>query len=244
MMFRTVLILITIFVGFEVALASEKLSTIRNNNAGVDQLLQEDGADRAFDEFVKALEEGSQQPIVHLNLGLTYEQRQQPENALKEYKTALALVGNDEKLKFQALFNAANVYAKLKNIPQALSHFQQALEINPDSIEVKTNIELLWQQGGGGGDGDSQQKKQPQDGENKNDQSQGDDKDQQKPPQQGEQKSKPSEGQKKKRKPFKSKVLTKDDVRRILEEIKNQEQKIRAKEFDKAPKEMPKGKDW
>ncbi|MCB0407438.1 MAG: hypothetical protein KDD34_04480, partial [Bdellovibrionales bacterium] len=52
------------------------------------------------------------------------------------------------------------------------------------------------------------------------------------------------EQQKKKPKPFDSKELTKDDVRKILEEIKNQEQKIRAEVYEGQGKDKPRDKDW
>ena len=51
--------------------------------------------------------------------------------------------------------------------------------------------------------------------------------------------------EKKKEKPkFDSQNLTKEDVRKILEELKSQEQKIRAKEYGTKGKESSSDKDW
>ncbi len=46
------------------------------------------------------------------------------------------------------------VQAKAKKIDAALESYQAALELDPDSIEVKNNIELLWQ-GSGQGEGEA-----------------------------------------------------------------------------------------
>ena len=59
----------------------------------------------------------------------------------------------------------------LKKIPEALEQYQAALEINPTSSEVKTNIELLIQQQNQGGQGENdQEKKDDKNDDKKNDQ--------------------------------------------------------------------------
>ena len=57
----------------------------------------------------------------------------------------------------------------------------------------------------------------------------------------GKDKKKLKNGQTKK---FKSENLSKEDVRRILNELKNQEQKIRQKINRKKIKEQPRDKQW
>lgn len=169
---------------------------------------------------------------LHYNLGVVHENSKELEKAIKEY-VSTANSTKDQDLKFQSLFNAARVYSDQKDIPNALKYYQAALEIRPESQEVKNNIELLFQGNGGGGENSQQ--------EQKSDQQNKEDKKQQQPEPQ-----KQDQNQKKKQapKPFKSEELSEQDVRKILDELKRQEEQIRAKMNNQKSKETPNGKDW
>jgi len=203
---------------------------------------------------------------LHLNLGYAFESEEQKENALAAYQEALRLAGSPEE-KFVASFNLAQLYGKAKNYDLALENYQRALEIRPDSLEVKTNIELLiqqQQQDQQSGEGESQQQQQDQNQQQQQkNQGQGQGQDQQKPqdqPQdsQGDQKDEKDKEQDKKDKPkdqysqspkykprpFKGQELSEGDVKKILGELKQQEQKIRADFNRKESKEEPRAKDW
>lgn len=202
-------------------------------------LLNQEGIDKlkvksyfpAYQDFVKALEDDPLNPELHLNIGLALEANEEFEKAEQAYQGALRLIpAGDTNRRFEALFNLAGVQAKNKKIDLALQSYQQALEINPESKEVKTNIELLWMGGSGEGEGESQDQKEGDQGKGK-------------PKDPGQQGQEPKE-QKKQPKPFNSDNLTQQDVKKILDEIKNQEQGIRAQEYDKGAKEAPRGKDW
>jgi Ca-activated chloride channel homolog len=204
-------------------------------------LLNSDGIDKlqaksyypAFQDFIKALQEDPLNPQLHMNLGLALELNEEFEKAEQAYKGALRLIpASDPSRRFQTLFNLAGVQSRNKKIDEALKTYQAALEIDPDSKEVKTNIELLWQGGGGDGEGEGQEQKEG-DGEGKG-----------RPKDPGEQPQGGQEQKKKQPKPFNSQNLTPQDVKKILDEIKNQEQGIRAQEYDKGAKEAPRGKDW
>lgn len=186
----------------------------------------------AFQDFTKALEDDPLNPELHLNLGLSFEMHEEFEKAEQSYKGALKLLPEKNSRRFEALFNLAGVQAKNKKIDEALQSYQAALDIDPDSKEVKTNIELLWQGGGGGGDGEGEPKDQDK-GEGKG-----------RPKDPGQQPDQPQKQQKQQPKPFNSQNLTQQDVKKILDEIKNQEQGIRAQENDKSAKDAPRGKDW
>lgn len=183
----------------------------------------------AYQNFLKALENDPLNPRLQLNLARTFEANEDYEKADKAYRGALKILPENSNLHFEALFNLGNVDAKLQHIDEALAAYQAALEIDPESKEVKTNIELLWQGGGGQGKGDGKDKKDQKEGEGKGDQSQ--------------QPQEPQE-QKKKPKPFQSQELSKEDVKRILDEIKNQEQSIRANDYEHGAKDAPRAKDW
>ncbi len=185
----------------------------------------------AYQDFMSALEDDPLNPNTHLNIARALEANEEFEKAEKGYRGVLNILPKESPLRFQALFNLAGVLGKEKKIPEALEVYQRALEIDPDNIEVKNNIELLIQQGGGEGEGDSQSQKQDDKGKGGQDE--------QKNPQQKE-----PEQKKQQPKPFNSQELTPQDVKKILDEIKNQEQSIRAQENDKGAKEAPREKDW
>ena len=128
-------------------------------------------------------------------------------------------------------------------MPEALDAYQKSLESNPNSIEAKQNIELLVAAGEGEGEGDGDDKK-PQDGKDKKDQK--DQKDQKPKDGEGPKPPEPPKGPQGKPtpKPFKSDNLSQQDVGRILEELKQQEDKIREKMQREGAKEAPRDKDW
>ncbi len=214
--------------GISMGVQARSFDSIQNNNEGVDDF----GAKHytaAYETFIKSLADEPFDRQVQFNLGVSFEGIKEPEKALKQYDQVLQGV-EDPNLKFATLFNKARLHSEKKEIDKALEIYQEALALNPQSKEVKHNIELLTQQQQGGGKGDNQDQKQQQE--------QGDQDQQQQQPQQPKQ-------QDKKKKEFKSKDLTKDDVRRILDELKRQEQKIRAKHMrEKDQKSERKSKDW
>ena len=77
-----------------------------------------------------------------LNLAFTLFLLDERDEALREYEKVFEKSKN--KLhRFYAYFNSAVIETKKRNKDQALYFYQQALEEDPHSVEVKTNIELL-----------------------------------------------------------------------------------------------------
>jgi tetratricopeptide (TPR) repeat protein len=197
----------------------------------------------AMDLILKALAKDPYSPELHMNLGLAIEGLGQLDKAISSYKTAEKLTSRDD-IKFLSLYNQAQAQAKLKKIDEALGNYQKALNYNPSSAEVKTNIELLMQKqqkGGSGGDGDKDEEQKKEGKDDK--EGQGDkDKKNEKEPQHFAENPKPEKGKPQR---FESKELGENDARKILEDIKSQEQRIR-QDYDKQGKtrESVRGKDW
>lgn len=200
---------------------AQSLQTITKNNSAV-AALEKENAPFAERELLGAMASDPFRSDLRYNLGLAFFVQKKFDRALKEFESvARALpLGGDEKsqdLRFKALFNAALASQELKNVDKALELYQAALAVRPDSIEVKTNIELLNQSGGGGGGEQQQQPQDPNQG-------------------QGEQPQEPQE---------KEKGVDDRDVKDILEELERQEQKIRALEYgDQKGREKGPSKDW
>jgi Ca-activated chloride channel family protein len=199
--------------------------------------LEEKDPVKAIGEIQKGLSGDGLDAVMQYNLGVALEQQRDFEAAAKQFAFAARLT-NDPDLKFESLFNSARNLAENKKIPEALQAYQKALSVRPNSVEVKTNIELLMQQNQGGGDSDQEnQSEDKKDGDKDGDKPK--DKDQRKP----ESGKKPDQRQQPRK--FKSEEMTEQDVRRILDELKRQEEKIRAKEYNKNPqKERSNEKDW
>ncbi len=198
----------------------------------------------AYNKFNSALIDLPFSPEVHFNLGNSFLENKEYEKAVSEYRQTLKLTGDktshDRALRFYALFNSGVAMAEQKKTDEALAFYQSALDYNSKSLETKTNIELLAQQGGGQGDGDSKDKKQDKDGK-------GEQKPKPDPNKPNKDNQKPQDQQKQeqpKPKPFQSKELNQQDVNRILEELKRQEGSIREKMQKEGPKDAPLDKDW
>ncbi len=214
----------------------------------------------AQEKFLGALAKEPLNPKLHFNLGLTFELLQQMDKAKSSYLTALNLAQDPEVL-FAANYNLGEMAQKAKQVDEALHYYQEALKYNPDSKETKTNIELLIQDQQGQGK-DQKDQKDPKD-QNKDGKGQGQDqkdqKDKKDPKDSQDPKDNNNDSQKNKEnkddkkqyqnpkpqpRPFKSEQLTPGDVNKILGEIKQQEQKIRAEFNKKEVKEQPRDKDW
>lgn len=194
---------------------------------------------QSYQDFLRALENDPLNPDLQMNMGLTFAQGEEWEKAEKAFQSAYELSKGDKEREFMALFNLGVARGQKGDIDGALKAYQAALDIEPESIEVKTNIELLWQNSQGQGQGQGDKGGKGNDKDKDKDQDQGDkDKDKNK------NQDKNYEQPKKQPKPFQSKDLSKEDVRKILDEIGNQEQSIRAKEYDKGAKERNNDKDW
>jgi tetratricopeptide (TPR) repeat protein len=240
------------------------LRAVYINNA-TSKKLKEKSMDENQTGYLKALELEPLLPAVHSNLGSTYDVLKDPERAMRLYKNAEEYskieIDNLEKqlihaqwersalytTLFASLFNQGQLLARENKIDEALNKYQEALALNSESIEVKTNIELLMQQkqGAGQGEGDSKDNKdenKDNDGKDKKDgESKDDEKDQDK---QGNKPKDYAGSPKYKPRDFKGE-LTKENVSKIFGEISQQEKKMRA-QFSKQnqTKESPRDKDW
>lgn len=199
---------------------------IVNNRRGIESLKSKENL-KAQNNFLDALRYEPFNPGLKMNLGLTYLIRDDHERATRVFESVAQgdSVESAEDQKFEALFNLAIAHSANKKIEEALHAYQLALEIKPDSVEVKTNIELLLQGGEGQGEGEGESSGQDQ----KNEPKQGG----------GDPQNQP------KQKKLEGKDLSSEDVRKILEELKDQDNRVRAQEIQKGqPKENRSGKDY
>lgn len=226
--------------------------------------IKEQGWEETQSNYLKALEIEPLLPALHSNLGVTYDVQKDPDRALKLYKNSEEYAQADIKSipdqlliskwevnskymgLFAALFNQGQLLARENKTDDALKKYQDALALNPGSQEVKTNIELMFQQqqGGGQGEGENKDKNQDQKGDGKGKDGQDKDKDKENDKDKDGQKKDYTSSAKYKPRDFKGE-LTKENVQKIFGEISQQEKKMRS-QFSKQnqTKEAPREKDW
>ena len=181
----------------------------------------------AHDEFTKLLGEKPFSRILQYNLGFSFIAVEEVEKAVKMYKELLKYQPLPPEIEFASHYNLGTLNGMLGNLDEALNHYQEALTFDPDSKKIKTNIELLFKgEGGGKGKGDKKDQKKKGDDE------------EQKEPQEFTNKPQKQPEQ------FDGKEMSKSDVKKILEELKKQEQRIRAKHQRKGGKEADRDKNW
>lgn len=252
----------------------------------LDRTARKNVADKKTDEamanYYQMLESDPELAELHSNIGVLFMNGKKMEEAAKSLAQALKLAEEhkDQKAQFLAHYNLGVLFGSQKKVPEALEHYQAALEIVPTSKETKHNIELLIQsQSGGQGDGQKkesdpqnkddkqndsskddkdnkdkkdkkdqkqqdQDKKDDKDGKDKDKDGKDKDKDKEKEQQKEQSPKEAQNSPKYKPRPFKGDQLSEGDVKKILGELKNQEQKIRANFEKKERKENRNEKDW
>lgn len=213
--------------------------------------------EEALTQYYFLLENNIQRAPVHSNIGVLQSMLQKPDEALKSLEHALKLAEsvNDKEAIYAIRYNLGVYYGALKKIPEALDNYQVALDLVPSSHEIKTNIELLMQKQQDQKQKNDQQNEQQQKNDDQSDKGKNDkgrdnsEKDNEENKDNKENKdeeSKKASSPKYQPRPFKGDQLSEGDVKKILGELKNQEQKIRAN-FDKKEKKGKRTeneKDW
>lgn len=214
---------------------TDQVEAVFHNRDAEVQITKKDFS-AAANSFGQAVALDPQSGVHHLNLGVISELMKKTDTATMSYKSARDL--GDKETRFMAYFNLGRLLATSGAIDDALASYQKALEIKPDSIETKVNIELLITQEkekrdgeghGKGGKGKGKKNDDPNEDQDKKD----DEKKEYAPnePQPGE--KPPEDGE-----------ISPSDRNKILKELERQDKKIR-NEYNKGErKETPNEQDW
>ncbi len=88
--------------------------------------------------------------IMQYNLGVLYLKKKQINLAKKQFQYVVEEQNNaSPKARLQATFNMGVILSKEQSIDEAISYYQKVLDIDPEHVEAKHNIELLLKQSGG-----------------------------------------------------------------------------------------------
>jgi len=217
-----------------------------------DDLFKKEQYDLAEDKYRKASEE-DKTGKANYNLGNTLYNQERYEEALNQYQNALT--SNDPNVVSNAYYNLGNTQFKNEKFQESINSFKNALKYNGDDLQAKENLMLAKQML-------RQQQQQQQQQQQDQDQNNEENKDQEEQQQQEQQQQQQQEDENKEDQDSQSesqeqqeqqeqeaeqsdkKDLDKEDARKLLEIIDNEEKKVQEKlRKMKGNSKKPK-KDW
>jgi len=175
--------------------------------------------ERAEIDYRRALTEDSTSVFARYNLGNALYKRQNPEEAEKIVKPIVDSL-YDTNIKSATFHNLGNYALDGKKYKEAIEYYKDALRLNPDDYETKSNLayaqKMLKNEDGGGDGGDQNQDKDDQDeNQDKNDQNQ--DQNQNNQEQNQDQNNQPPP------------TITPQDAQQMLQAIQNKENETQEK---------------
>ncbi len=97
--------------------------------------------EEALKHFIDAQLEDPDNPKILYNMGNAYYQLKDYENAAHHYRVAQEKGGPE--VKHKARYNLGNAEFRRQAFQKALDHYQAALELAPDDLEARQNIEFV-----------------------------------------------------------------------------------------------------
>jgi tetratricopeptide (TPR) repeat protein len=205
----------------------------------------------AEDLYRHALEKDSLRKEAVFNLGVALQQQKKDDEAMRQYEKAAALL-TDKTQKAGAYHNIGNAYCVKKQWEQAIDNFKKALRLAPNDMDTKYNLAYAQSKLAK----EQQQQQQQKQRQQQDQQDKKDNKDKQKQPSGGDKDNKDKQQDKQDGNGDKDKdqqkqgkqpgQLSKEEAQKLLDAIKNQENKVQ----DKMDKKKEKGvvigggKDW
>lgn len=103
---------------------------------------------KAFDAFQRAISQGIKASEAHYYLGNIYEQRDAKEEAIKQYNKAIDVWTPDQDKEFllRANLQLGRIYEDRGELKKAEENFKSALDANPESVEVISELKKLYEQ--------------------------------------------------------------------------------------------------
>lgn len=249
------------------ALHAQSIRSLINN--GVDKYDDKKFADAEVD-FKKGLEKENDSFAGHYNLGSAYYKQGRYDEALKQYQNSLALAQTNNE-KAEIYHNIGNSLLKNKKLKESIAAYKQSLKLNPNDLATKYNLSYALkkeeeqkqqqqnQQNKDNKDQDKnkdQQNKDQQQNQDQNkdknkqdqqNQDQKNDQDQNKDQQQNQQNKEDKDQkdqQQKQQQGQKPNEISKEEAKRILEALKNNEADLQKELRKKKGKPVNKAKDW
>jgi Ca-activated chloride channel family protein len=198
----------------------------------------------ALDYYHQAEVERPETPELHYNIGSALYGEQKYEEAEEKLQKSFAA---DDILKEAAgHYNLGNVYYRMGDYQRAILSYQQSLELNPDDMDAKYNLELarkmLKEQ-----IKPEQQQQQQQQQQEQQDQQENQDQEQQQQqeqPQPQDDQEQDQEEQEQQPQQMDENEMSKEDAERILNALKDDEKDLQKQQQRFKGKGTSQGKDW
>ncbi len=215
----------------------------------------EEKFDEANDKYRDAQIDNPESPIIHFNVGDALYQKNNYEEALKSYQSAVQN-SNDPKLQAQSYYNLGNTLYRTDKLQESITAYQQALKLDPSDEDAKFNLEYVRrklkenaQKQPQDQQQQQQQQKQQQDQNNGDEQKKSEQQkqDEQNGEQKREQKNEQQqneEQQQAQQQPAKPGELSKEEAGRLLEALQNQEKEAQKKKQAQVRGRVRVDKDW
>jgi len=209
------------------------------------KLYVEEKFDAANDKYRDALNEDPLSPVIHYNLGNVSYKKKNFEEALKSYEKSLS--AEDVLTQSKVYYNEGNTLFRMGKLPESILAYKKALELNPDDIDAKYNLEYVrallkdnaekqpQQQ-----QNQQQQQQQQQQDKNQEDQQ---DKQQQQEEQQKDQQQQEQE-QQSQTEPVDKKEMSKEEAERLLDALQDSEKELQKNRKAKGRGQRRVLKDW
>ena len=191
---------------------------------------------QAQKEFEEAATKETFNPWSYMNLALSYDFLNLSNKALKNYDIVSSyLKTKSNRAVFYSYFNQGELYGRLASLEKALENYQKALEFKYKEKEIKKNIELLFKKKQQSQNKKSKNQKNQSSKNNHKNNNQKENfskKKQTHSSQSKNEREKESLNKNNQEKIF-QKELSKQEQKAILEEIEKQENKVRARFFQR-----------
>ncbi|GAB1405723.1 MAG: tetratricopeptide repeat protein [Lentimicrobiaceae bacterium] len=200
-----------VFAGFlNAGYGQNERSMIRQGN----RLYEDNKYNEAEIEYRKALEKDQTSVKGNYNLGSALYKQEKFDEAVNSLSTANALAGEkDPMLKANALHNLGNALLKADKLPESIEAYKQSLRLNPNDSDTRYNLAYAMRK-------QQQQQQQQQSQNNQENKDKNEDKDQQQ-----NQQDQPQSNEQDREQPQQKPQISKQDAERMLQALKNDEQK-------------------
>ncbi len=220
-------------------------------NDGVEKYEKKQYAESEVD-FRKAVENDDKSFEGYFNLGDALYKQKRYEEAAKVFQQSEKLA-KDQLTQANVYYNLGNSLLKAKKYQESISAYKNALQLNPKDMDAKYNLsyalKMLKQQQNQNKQNQKQKNKKNNQnnkdkGDNKNDENKNKDKkEKNKPNEEDKPKKEDEKKQQKEQKPQQSEI-SKEEAKRILDALKNNEAEIQKQIRKRKGKKRKTEKDW
>jgi len=125
-----------------VLVSSTVSASLRGKIKEGNKLFLEGNHEQALERYRDAQLDSPDLPELHFNIGDALYRGKQYEKAIEEFRKAAAN-SRDVLLQSKAYYNTGNCFYRLNKLKESILAYKRALDLNPDDMEAKANLEFV-----------------------------------------------------------------------------------------------------